>query len=276
MFEVRQLCLARNGISQKASRLQMQSLPVAGFMYTSKGMLLRKPAQRARRLHSRQVGCCPQTSSNLLPCTSDNVDAAVRALKNGNVIALPTDTLYGLAASAQISSAVKRLYTIKGRPDSTPLAICVADPQDVGQYGDAASLPKGLLSALLPGPVTLVLRRLQDSALSDSLNPGVLSIGVRVPGSDFIRAVARGLDGALALTSANISGGKSTTHPEEFSELWEHCEHVFDGGRIVAERSGSTIVDLTIPGRYKIIRDGSALDATIKVLEAHDFQDVKV
>ena len=92
--------------------------------------------------------------------------------------------------------------------------------------------------------------------MEKSLNPGLDSIGVRVPDSNFIRAIARGCRSALALTSANLSGQPSSVSTTEFQNLWEHCACVFDGGLLPAGRAGSTVVDLTKPGTYKILRPG--------------------
>jgi 2',5'-phosphodiesterase len=130
----------------------------------------------------------------------------------------------------------------------------------------AQDLPPGLLQDLLPGPVTLLLRRRADAPLAPELNPGVPAIGVRIPDAPFIRAVCRQHRAALALTSANISGGMSSVEVGEFEELWPACSLVFDGGRLDAGRSGSTVVDLTQPGRFAIARRGSGFARTVQLL----------
>lgn len=96
----------------------------------------------------------------------------------------------------------------------------------------------------------------ESSILERSLNPGLDSIGVRVPDYDFIRVVARGLGSALALTSANLSGQPSSVSIKDFENLWEHCAFVYDGGDLPSGRAGSTVVDLTRIGKYKILRPG--------------------
>jgi tRNA A37 threonylcarbamoyladenosine synthetase subunit TsaC/SUA5/YrdC len=117
-------------------------------------------------------------------------------------------------------------------------------------------LPHGLLDSLLPGPVTLVLQRGESSILEKSLNPGIGTIGVRVPDCEFIREVSRGSGSVLALTSANLSGDRSSVCVKDFENLWQHCAYVYDGGLLPSGRAGSTIVDLTKVGKYKIIRPG--------------------
>lgn len=96
----------------------------------------------------------------------------------------------------------------------------------------------------------------ESSVLEKSLNPGLDSIGVRVPDSDFIRAIARGSRTALALTSANLSGQPSSVDVKDFEDLWKHCALVYNGGVLPSGRAGSTVVDLTELGKYKILRPG--------------------
>lgn len=90
-----------------------------------------------------------------------------------------------------------------------------------------------------------------------------------MPDSDFIRIISRGSGSALALTSANLSGQPSTVCIKDFENLWEHCAYIYDGGILPSGRAGSTIVDLTRRGTYKIVRDGSAREETIAILERH-------
>lgn len=92
--------------------------------------------------------------------------------------------------------------------------------------------------------------------MEKSLNPGLDSIGVRVPDYDFIRAIARGSGSALALTSANLSGKPSSVTIKDFEDLWQYCPYVYDGGLLPCGRAGSTVVDLTNPRTYKILRPG--------------------
>lgn len=92
--------------------------------------------------------------------------------------------------------------------------------------------------------------------LEKSLNPGLDTVGVRVPNYEFIRAIARGSKSALALTSANRSGQPSSVSTNDFEDLWQHCAYVYDGGVLPSGRAGSTVVDLVKPGIYKILRPG--------------------
>lgn len=203
------------------------------------------------------------------PATQECAEEAIEALKAGKVIAVPTDTLYGFACDACSLEAVNRIYEIKGRNQTSPLAICVGDVSDIKRFAVTDHLPDGLLDSLLPGPVTVILRRGYSSILEKSLNPGLDSVGVRVPDCNFIRVIARGSGSALALTSANLSGQPSSVCIKDFENLWQHCAFVYDGGLLPAGRAGSTIVDLTRVGKYKIIRPGSAQEETVTILERH-------
>ncbi|KAL0735244.1 hypothetical protein Bca4012_011454 [Brassica carinata] len=203
------------------------------------------------------------------PATESYAQEAVEAIKSEKVIAVPTDTLYGFACDACSLEAVNRIYEIKGRKLTSPLAICVGDVSDIKRVATTNHLPHGLLDSLLPGPVTLVLQRGESSILEKSLNPGIDTIGVRVPDSDFIRGVSRGSGSVLALTSANLSGDRSSVCVNDFEKLWQHCAYVYDGGLLPSGRAGSTIVDLSKVGKYKIIRPGSAKEATVAILEKY-------
>lgn len=124
----------------------------------------------------------------MLPAETDSeayrsiVAEAAGLLKAGKVIALPTDTIYGLAAMAQSAPGVRHIYEIKGRDFNKPVAICVADAADVAKYG-RVDVPEGLLSKLLPGPVTVAFDRRDH--LNKTLNPGAKLVGVRVPDCPF-------------------------------------------------------------------------------------------
>lgn len=194
---------------------------------------------------------------------------AVELLKGGSVIALPTDTLYGIACLSQNSEAIKKLYQIKLRDKNKPVAICVSQVSDVAKWG-RVTVNEQLLHDLLPGPVTLVFER--SPFLNPELNPGTKLVGIRIPDSWFIRQLASSCAEPLALTSANVSGSQSTLSVEEFSGIWEHLGAVYNGGPIpdgAYARLGSTVVDLSSPGTYRIIRPGCAHTITVETLRKH-------
>lgn len=202
-------------------------------------------------------------SKNIENCVS----VAVKHIQRGDVIALPTDTIYGLAASAQSVTAIDKLYQIKNRSYSKPIAICVSEVDKISQWGKIDHLTKEILLELLPGPVTIIVER--TNKLNHELNPGVSKVGIRIPKNTFIQKLTSALDVPLALTSANESNKTSTVTVNEFSALWNQLGAIFDGGKIGDDRAGSTIVDLSVPGKYEIVRQGSNFDVTMHILKKY-------
>ncbi|KAL7643250.1 UNVERIFIED_CONTAM: hypothetical protein RMT77_006541 [Armadillidium vulgare] len=199
-----------------------------------------------------------------------HINSAVSCLLDGSVIALPTDTIYGIACLAQNDKAIKSIYKIKKRKTEKPLAICVNSVEDIYIWGKV-TVPDELLHSLLPGPVTLIFER--SEALNPGLNPDTNLVGIRIPDHLFIREVVSKCGSPIALTSANISCEKSPLKISEFQELWDKLGKVFDGGTLGESthcRKGSTIIDLSISGCYKVIRKGSAYSNTSKIL--HKFE----
>lgn len=193
---------------------------------------------------------------------------AVETLKIGGIVALPTDTVYGIACCATNIDAIGKLYDIKARNENKPVAICVGRVCDIQQWAQISHLPEKLLKSLLPGPVTLILRC--ANKLDKSLNFNG-KIGIRIPDCDFIREVCNGLNVPLALTSANLSGDPSSVDISEFQSLWPKLAGIVDGGRLGvgdSNRGASTVVDLCEPGYYKITRDGIASAKTHEVLKS--------
>lgn len=200
---------------------------------------------------------------------------AVEQLAANNVIALPTDTVYGLACNANSREAIQKLYEIKGREETKPVAICVATISDVRHWGQAEHLADELLVQLLPGAVTIVLNR--SPALDNPyLNRGVCKIGIRIPDFPFIQQLCREYEWPIALTSANRSSEKSTLNIDEFCGLWPQLGGVFDGGQLGLtedQRAASTVVDLSTPGFYQIIRTGVAVHNTIEVIRRYGLRE---
>nr|CAD7579077.1 unnamed protein product [Timema californicum] len=155
----------------------------------------------------------------LLGPTRESVLCAAQLISLGRVLAVPTDTVYGLACDAQNSAAVSQLYAIKGRTQDNPISIlCVGRIEAVEMWAEVGHLPPAILDSLLPGPVTLVFKR--SGRLNPLLNPHSGKVGVRIPESEFIRDLANCSVSALALTSANTSGQTSSLEVSEFRHLW--------------------------------------------------------
>lgn len=195
---------------------------------------------------------------------------AAADLTAGNIVAVPTDTIYGVACLVQIPSAVDKLYALKGRHPEKPISICLPDPADLPTWADTSPVAgTTLLTDLLPGPVTLCFDR--AIGLNPAFNPDARLVGVRVPDAPFVREVCRRVGATpVALTSANVSQAQSCLEvPEFLGALGHGLARVFDGGRLGSDRQGSTIVDLSQRGHYRVMRNGSALKETLAILHRH-------
>lgn len=215
--------------------------------------------------------------AQIIQCSDDaSFRKAAEFLANGQVIAVPTDTIYGLACSANCPDAMKRLYLIKGRDAAKPVAICVTSIQDVRKWGEANHLSNGLLQSLLPGPVTVVLERTKQLD-NPYLNPKTSKIGIRIPKHIFMNHVTKLFDMPVALTSANFSNEPSTLSVKEFEHLYGYLGAVFDGGTLSKSeknRTGSTVVDLSYDGHYNVIRKGISYERIVDILEGNGLKTV--
>uniref|UniRef100_A0A2L2Y8T4 Threonylcarbamoyl-AMP synthase n=1 Tax=Parasteatoda tepidariorum TaxID=114398 RepID=A0A2L2Y8T4_PARTP len=202
------------------------------------------------------------------------VKTAAVALKEGKIIAVPTDTIYGIAVLSQNDSAVSSMYDIKGRHCEKPVSICVGSIEDIPKWGKI-TFPEGLLHDLLPGPVTIVMERTPN--LNPNLNPDWPTIGIRIPKCKFIQDLASSCIEPLALTSANISSSSSSLSIKEFKELWPSLDLIVDGGilgQVDPKRLGSTIIDLSVKGHFKVWRSGCSHENTINILQKYGLTEI--
>ncbi|KAK7491297.1 hypothetical protein BaRGS_00017398 [Batillaria attramentaria] len=203
------------------------------------------------------------------------LETAAESLRKGCVIAVPTDTIYGIAGLAQNSDSVNRIYNIKNRSYSNPIAISVGEIDDLYRWSKVVTA-RELLSDLLPGPVTVVFER--SSALNPLLNPNTSLVGIRIPDHTFIRRLAQACESPIALTSANRSAAQSTLTLDEFEYLWPQLDLLVDGGVLNdtdKARLGSTVVDLSQAGKFRIIREGSAYRQTVDTLKnKHKLEEI--
>jgi L-threonylcarbamoyladenylate synthase len=192
--------------------------------------------------------------TRLISCDDPQaVEAALLVLKAGGLVAFPTDTVYGLAASVLDKAGIDRLYEAKKRSASKAIAVLVGDLDQLEQV--TQTLPEGaqrLAEAFFPGALTLVVPRRPD--LPENLSPG-MTVGVRMPDHEFARRLLRAT-GALAVTSANLSGGENPRTAEEvMAQLEGRVELVLDGGSVPGGVP-STVVDCT--GKNPVIlREGA-------------------
>jgi L-threonylcarbamoyladenylate synthase len=212
----------------------------------------------------------PATKSNLLlaqgAALASAVDRAAEVIRGGGTVAVPTETVYGLAARADSDRAVAAIYRAKGRPDFNPLIVHVADLAQAGALADCDSAARTLAHAFWPGPLTLVLPRRDDAGLSAAVSAGLPTVALRCPAHPVMRALIAATGLPLAAPSANRSGAVSpTTAAHVAASLGAGVDLILDGGAC-ARGIESTIVALRPGGRWSLLRPGPIARAQIAAL----------
>lgn len=215
----------------------------------------------ARKFKVRR-GCYDASVSN--PSSSREIERAVAALRRGETIGLPTETVYGLAADALDPGAVARIFALKGRPADHPLIVHLPADAELGDWADPVpAAARRLAAAFWPGPLTLILGR--HARVPDAVTGGQDTVGLRMPAHPLAQAVLRAFGGGLAAPSANRFGRISPTRAAHVrSEFGAAVPVVLDGGDC-ALGIESTILDLTgaVP---RILRPGSVSRAAIEAV----------
>ena len=195
---------------------------------------------------------------------SDPMRQALAALRRGDVIGLPTETVYGLAADASRPEAVRRIFELKGRPADHPLIVHVADARQLERW--ARDIPESahvLAAAFWPGPLTLILAK--QPGVPDEVTGGQATVGLRCPAHPMALALLHEFDGGLAAPSANRFGHVSpTTSAHVREEFGDAVPVVLDGGDC-AVGIESTILDLS-GDTPRILRPGRITRAQIEAL----------
>lgn len=189
---------------------------------------------------------------------------AIAVLKEGGVIAYPTDTVYGLGSNALNEEAVSRIYQLKQRPLYQPLPILLADKADLPKIAVTISEAAWLLAEhFLPGGLTLIVRK--SSSVPPWITGGGDTVAVRIPNHPIALALIHGLGKPLIGTSANLSGSLSPINAQEVrKQLGDKVDFILDGGQCPGGIH-STVIDVTgeVP---RIIREGAVRVAEIEKL----------
>lgn len=192
---------------------------------------------------------------------AEGVAAAASALKQGLLVGLPTETVYGLAADATRPDAVARIFATKGRPRFNPLIVHVASAETAADVAELGDLGEKLAAAFWPGPLTLVAPMRQGTAICDLVTTGLTTVAVRVPEHPVALEVLRSVDFPLAAPSANPSGRVSaTTAADVAEELGDRIAVILDAGPASIGLE-STIV--AIGSEPRLLRPGAITAAAI-------------
>lgn len=190
------------------------------------------------------------------------VDKTVAAWKAGQAVAMPTETVYGLAADASNGAAVARIYALKSRPQFNPLIVHVADAAMAERYVVWNDLADKLAYAYWPGPLTLVLKRRANCSISELVSAGGDTLAVRAPAHPVTRQLIAAFNGGLAAPSANRSGRVSPTTAAHVRSEFGDAVAVVDGGACEVGIE-STVVDCT-GEKPVLLRPGSITRAMIE------------
>ncbi|WP_343559742.1 L-threonylcarbamoyladenylate synthase [Kiloniella sp. b19] len=185
------------------------------------------------------------------------LEEATSLLRDGQTVAFPTETVYGLGANACDDEACKRIYQAKGRPGFNPLIVHFASAEQAEKEVVFSSPARKLARAFWPGPMTLVLQKRQDCRLSDICSPGLETQAVRVPAHPLAQRLLKSCALPLAAPSANASGKISPTKAEHvFASLNGRIPLILDGGAC-QDGLESTVIDLSDETTPVILRPGT-------------------
>ena len=201
------------------------------------------------------------TLNRLFPEIQKQIDRGIAILKQGGVVAFPTDTVYGLGACADNQLAVARVYQVKERPGNMALPLLLSDTSQISEVAEPVPPIAWLLAdSFLPGALTIVLSK--SHSVLDIVTGGGNTVAVRIPAHPIPVALAKEL-GPIVGTSANLSGKPSALMADEVSrQFGDKIDLVIDGGRCPGGRE-STIVDVT--GEKPIIlREGAISREALK------------
>jgi L-threonylcarbamoyladenylate synthase len=205
-------------------------------------------------------------NATILPATADAIAQAAILLRDGRLVAFPTETVYGLGGDATNDAAVGAIFAAKGRPRFNPLIIHVPGLAEAEAIAIFDSRAREAARHFWPGPLTLVLRRREGGGISLLASAGLDTVAVRVPAHPIAQALLRAAGRPLAAPSANRSGQVSPTEAAHVAaELDERVSLILDGGSCVVGLE-STVLDLTGPKPALLRPGGATVEALTEVL----------
>jgi L-threonylcarbamoyladenylate synthase len=159
-----------------------------------------------------------------------NIDLAIKALNEGNLVIFPTETVYGLGGNATNIDAVKKIYRLKKRPTTNPLICHFKNEQDVERNFEISELDKLLINKYWPGPLTIILRKKENSNITQLLSNNSNLVGCRVPNHPIANKLLQSINFPLAAPSANIANKISSTHLNHLTEELKNEAYMLDDG----------------------------------------------
>lgn len=192
------------------------------------------------------------------------IKEAADLLKNGGLVAFPTETVYGIGANALDGDAVKKIYVAKGRPSDNPLITHIGDPKDLSQYvTEVSKTAQALIDAFWPGPLTLIFKK--QPIILDATSGGLNTVAIRMPNNPIFLSIIKEAGIPIAAPSANISGKPSPTNGSHVIEdLKGKVDMIIDGGSVEIGLE-STVLDVS-GNKPVILRPGSVTKEMIEAV----------
>lgn len=207
----------------------------------------------------------PLFATEIRPYGKAAIEEAARLIRDGQPVAVPTETVYGLAADAINGEAVARIYEAKGRPSFNPLIVHILAPSDAEAIVEFDDIARSLAARFWPGPLTLVLPLKAGSGIASLVTAGLSTLAVRSPAHPAMRDLLEAVERPLAAPSANASGRISPTRAEHVAaSLDGRIPLIIDGGP-TAHGLESTIVAVT-EGKLRLLRPGPLSDLGFPLL----------
>ena len=200
--------------------------------------------------------------SNIFPFNKKTLHKSISNLKKGNVVGLPTETVYGLAGNAYSKKSINKIYKLKKRPNFNPLIVHYFNYKNAEKEVVLNDSFFKLYKKLCPGPITFILKKRIKSKIQSSVTAKLNTIAVRFPSHRVVRSILKKINFPLAMPSANLSSGISPVNAKNVAdEFRKNIKLIINGGK---SKIGieSTVIDLT--GTPKILRPGIISSKIIK------------
>ena len=200
--------------------------------------------------------------SNIFSFNKKMLTKTVKSLKQGNIVGLPTETVYGLAGNAYSENAVKKIFRLKKRPKNNPLIIHYLNKEDAIRDVIINENFLKLYKRFCPGPLTFVLKKKINSKIKTLATANLNTVAIRFPSNKIVRSILELIDFPLSMPSANLSSGLSPVNAVDvFEEFKKRLNIIIDGGK---SKIGieSTVIDLT--EQPKVLRPGIISSSDIK------------
>jgi len=193
--------------------------------------------------------------TRVLAYNNESILEAARLILAGEPVAVPTETVYGLAADATNAEGVTRIYEAKGRPSFNPLIVHVPDLESAERIGEFGEEARALAGRYWPGPLTLVVPLRENSGIASIVTAGLPTIGLRVPAHPAMQALLGATNRPLAAPSANASGSISPTRASHvLKSLAGRIPLIIDGG--ATERGIESTIVASTDGSLRLLRPG--------------------